>query len=215
LYGSVFAAIHPFLFSQEFAMKPEIEVKLTNLSNTFLLTFPVTMQKLGATLIHERCLYVRQTYSVPGKAPEQTRARLRQEYDGLYFTVKDVRDPSSPSGTFEGEMEKISLNMEDAQQMMLAIGLIPAAYQETYRTKFKLGKTIVTLDEWPGLRPYVEVEGSSEEVVFQVVEALGFTPVDTTLGSAAEVYLAELGIPKNNIWTTNLTFANPPTKWLG
>jgi len=71
----------------------------------------------------------------------------------------------------------------------------------------------VTIDTWPGLNPFVEVEAETEELVRKVSGELGFDFTKAGFGSIDIVYEKELGIPANIIIKLpEITFANPPKK---
>jgi adenylate cyclase class 2 len=52
----------------------------------------------------------------------------------------------------------------------------------------------VVLDEWPWLKPYIEIEGPSEAEVKDVVERLGLDWADGVFGDVMYVYAREYDI---------------------
>jgi adenylate cyclase class 2 len=71
----------------------------------------------------------------------------------------------------------------------------------------------VTIDTWPGLSPFIEIEGMDESVVRSVSEELGFNFDTAVFGSIDLVYEKEIGIPaKTIISLPEITFVNPPKK---
>jgi hypothetical protein len=68
------------------------------------------------------------------------------------------------------------------------------------------------IDEWPGLHPFVEIEGETEAVVREYTTLLGFHYEDGLFGAVDQIYLRELGIPCTvlNEKTPVITFDNPP-----
>jgi hypothetical protein len=71
----------------------------------------------------------------------------------------------------------------------------------------------VVIDEWPGLNPFIEIEGPSVAAVEQAAAALGFDMDDAVYGGVGKVYQTELGyVPEAvNNWPI-ISFANPPTR---
>ena len=81
------------------------------------------------------------------------------------------------------------------------------------REVWKRNGVEVTIDTWPGLNPFVEVEAQTEDTVREVSEELGFDFEKALFGSIDLVYQKELGIFAATINTLpEITFANPPKK---
>ncbi len=74
----------------------------------------------------------------------------------------------------------------------------------------------ITIDTWPGLEPFVEIEGPSEKAVCKVSSELGLDYAQALFGAVDVVYEKKLGIPPNviNMQTPEITFENPPKKYL-
>lgn len=74
----------------------------------------------------------------------------------------------------------------------------------------------ITIDTWPGLEPFVEIEGPSEEAVRKVSSELGLDYAQALFGAVDVVYEKKLGIPPEviNMNTPEITFENPPKKYL-
>jgi adenylate cyclase class 2 len=68
-------------------------------------------------------------------------------------------------------------------------GIKPKAYQENRRTDFLLGKVTISLDEWPKIPPYIEIEGPNEQSVLEVAKKLGYSKDDLTSLNTKKVYL--------------------------
>ena len=72
------------------------------------------------------------------------------------------------------------------------------------------------IDEWPGLRPFVEIEGETEALVRRYTELLRFSYDDGLFGAVDQIYLRELAIPCDilNEHTPTITFDNPPKQYV-
>ena len=71
----------------------------------------------------------------------------------------------------------------------------------------------VTIDTWPGLNPFVEIEGANEKIVREISNELGFNFEEAVFGSIDLVYEKEIGIPAETIIRLpEITFSNPPKK---
>lgn len=57
----------------------------------------------------------------------------------------------------------------------------------------------VTIDEWPFLEPFVEVEGSGELVVKEVAELLGFAWSNARFCAVGTLYAEKYHIAENDI----------------
>ena len=60
----------------------------------------------------------------------------------------------------------------------------------------KLDEVEITIDEWPFLNPFVEVEGNSEEGVGHVSKKLGFHWKDALFCAVGTLYETQYGIPE-------------------
>lgn len=54
------------------------------------------------------------------------------------------------------------------------MGLPYKPFQESKRETWEFEDEEIMLDEWPWLKPYIEVEGNSEVQVHKISEQLGF-----------------------------------------
>jgi adenylate cyclase, class 2 len=65
-------------------------------------------------------------------------------------------------------------NYQIGIEFLKTIGCEWKGYQETKRELWKLDNVEITIDEWPFLEPFVEVEGKSKQKVKTVSEKIGF-----------------------------------------
>ena len=74
------------------------------------------------------------------------------------------------------EVELTIQGFEVGRQLLEGLGFFHKNYQEKRRTSFRLWQEVaVDIDEWPGIPPYLEIEGASEREVLRAAEALGFS----------------------------------------
>jgi len=92
-----------------------------------------------------------------------------------------------------------------------SIGLQSRSYQETRRESWKLGDVEIELDEWPWVRPFIELEGPGEQSVKDAADKLGLDWADALHGSVEVVYLAEYDVTEQEVdeWP-EITFAPVP-----
>lgn len=153
----------------------------------------------------------RKTFDFSHIAPGQNKwGRVRQESNKITMAVKEVHG-SGINDTYEVEL---SVNNFDAAASFFEACNIPAkAFQENMREVWVRDGVEITIDTWPGLNPFVEIEGTDEKIVREISGELGFDFKKAVFGSIDTVYEKELGIPADTIIRLQeITFANPPKK---
>ena len=91
-------------------------------------------------------------------------ARIRQDGEELFLTVKEKRQ----KGAEIDERTEVNVpisNIEAAKNLLGKIGYVLKRNQEKYRTTYKIGDTLVELNQGPKGLPWAEVEGESQEEV--------------------------------------------------
>jgi len=153
----------------------------------------------------------RKTFDFSRVAPGRNKwGRVRQEADKITMTVKEVRG-SGINDTYE--IELVVNNFDTACDFFEACNIPAKAYQENMREVWKRDGVEVTIDTWPGLNPFVEIEAETEEVVRKISGELDFNFDEAVFGSIDIVYEKELGIPAATIIKLpEITFVNPPKK---
>lgn len=189
-------------------MSVEYEAVFTNISRE---TMHRRLKNIGAEIRRPQFLQRRLVFDLPkGNEIEGGWLRLRDEGDQVTLTLKVV------SGEAIGNrMEtSIEVNSFDTARLLLhSIGCVERAYQENRREVWSLGDAQVSLDEWPFLEPFIEVEGADEEVVRKACAALGMEYSMALFCTVDELYARRYGIPSTlvNKETSRLVFdqANP------
>jgi adenylate cyclase, class 2 len=164
----------------------------------------------GFQLKTPECTMRRKTFDLSSIAPGRNKwGRVRQEADRVTMTVKEVLG-SSINDTYEVE---ITVNDFDAATAFLEACNIPAkSLQENMREVWVRADIEVTIDTWPGLNPFVEIEGESEHMVRVAASELGFDFEESVFGGIDVVYEKELGIPPATLnRLPQIAFAVPPT----
>ena len=97
--------------------------------------------------------------------------RVRDEGNKITMSLKVV-----DGSAIENQKETmITVNdFGQAESLLTSIGCAKKAYQESKRELWLLDDVEITIDEWPFLEPFVEVEGASKEAVEAVCTKLGF-----------------------------------------
>lgn len=189
-------------------MKKEIEATFLSVDKD---SIRAKLKKAGFELKAPEYLMRRKTFDFSRVAPGRNKwGRVRQESDKVTMTVKEVRG-SGINDTYEVEL--IVNDFGTAASFFEACGIPAKAFQENMREVWVRNGVEVTIDTWPGLNPFVEIEGANEKIVRETSNELDFDFEKAVFGSIDLVYEKELGIPAETIIRLpEITFSNPPKK---
>ena len=163
-------------------MQTEIEVKFCDVDVDALREI---LARAGAVCEQPMRLMKRVIIEPEALARRDAFIRVRDEGHRTTLTYKQF-DETSLTGAKEIE---VTVSDFDATVALLGqVGLTHKSFQESRRETWKLGLVEVVIDEWPHLNPYIEIEGTSEDLVKQVAHTLGFEWSDAVFGSVTEVY---------------------------
>ena len=112
--------------------------------------------------------------------------RLRTNGEKTTLTIKDVTT-SKIDGTKELEIE-VS-DFEECNLILKELGYVAKGYQENRRIQYDLNGVEIDIDYWPKIPTYMEIEGTSEEAVYNTLESLGYSKDDCTTRDVEGVYL--------------------------
>ena len=100
------------------------------------------------------------------------------------------------AATFDGvqEWETVVDDFETTLTMLEKMGLKPKGYQENRRELYTLDGVKLSIDEWPGLKPLLEIEGHGKNEVYDMLGRLGLSSDKFTANGISQIYLDELGI---------------------
>ena len=174
-------------------MKIEYEATFTNVDKD------VARGKLraaGAVLRRPEFLQKRAVFNLPsGHEVKGAWARVRDEGDKVTMSLKIV------DGTAIADQKETCITVNDfaeAVALLKTLGCDEKAYQETKRELWDLDGVEVTIDEWPFLEPFVEVEGNSEESVKAASEKLGFEWAKAKFCAIGALYSEKYGFPESH-----------------
>src|SRR5258706_12923228 len=150
-------------------MEIEYEATFSNIDKTEVRT---RLKAAGAVLVRPEFLQRRVVFNMPaGLEDKEAWVRVRDEGDKVTMSYKKI------SGKAIEEQQEIMLVINDfdaGTELLEKLGCERKAFQESRRELWKLDGVDITIDEWPFLEPYVEVEGKDEASVRLVSEKLGF-----------------------------------------
>jgi len=153
------------------------------------------LQKIGAVLHKPNTTHKNIVFNLPeGREIKGGWMRVREESDRVTMSLKIV---DGEKITDQQEYFFIAENTEDACKFLTLLGGIKKAEQEKRREIWMLGQCEVTIDEWPFLEPFLEVEGKNEEMVQEAVELLGFEYDKCRVCAVDVLYREKYGISED------------------
>ena len=140
-------------------------------------------------------------------------ARVRDEGSKIVMTYKNYIDDTNIMGCKEVNLTVDSF--DEAVKFLQGCHLEEKARQETYRELWLLDGTEVTIDTWPWIPSYIEIEGPSEDAVWLVAEKLGFTKEEAHFGAVDHIYQHYYGVDMDivNNSTPVINFEIEPPEW--
>ncbi len=166
-------------------MKTEFEAKFLDVD------FEEVRKELaenGAILKNPMRTMKRAIIDSPAMKQNNAFIRVRDEGDKISLTYKQF-DNLSVDGAKEHEV--VVDDFRETVDLLSASGLILRSFQESRRETWKLQTAEIVLDEWPWLKPYIEIEADSEDAVSEMSKRLGFIWGDAVFGDVMAAYRAQ------------------------
>jgi adenylate cyclase class 2 len=187
-------------------MNTEIEIKFVNIDHEAIRK---RLTSLGATL--EQPMRTMRRVTIDNDLMKSKNAFLRIRDEGHRTTVTYKQfDSLSIDGA--KEIEITVSDFQSAIDLFNAAGIPHKSYQESKRETWKLDEVEIVLDEWPWLKPYIELEASSKEALQQAASLLGLDWEDGVYGDVMEAYKKQyphLG-PKDTVGNLDFVRFNDP-----
>ena len=139
------------------------------------------LTRQGGTLAAPRQLLRRCVFFIPA-SPYEDFIRLRDEGERVTLTYKRM----TTDGVLEEE-ERVQ-SFEVTRNLLQHMRLTFSSYQENFRTTYMLGQAMITLDEWPGIPPFLEIEAPDPTTLLQTAAWLDLDPQQGIVGSVGVVY---------------------------
>jgi adenylate cyclase class 2 len=186
----------------------ELEIKFLNINIEQIRTKLIS---IGAQLITSEYIMKRKTFDFSKISPNKNKwGRVRQEADKTTMTVKEIT-----GNTIEDVLETEIMvdDFNKACKIFEECGINSKSFQENKREEWEYKNTSITIDTWPGLPTFIEIESNSIDSIKQTSEKLGYDYNYGVFGSIDFVYEKILKIPKEEIIILpEITFQNPPIK---
>lgn len=191
-------------------MQTEVEAKFPDINPV---SFREKLKEVGAILVYPEVFMRRRNFDYPDKRLEKLGGwvRIRDEGDKITFTYKQLKDR-----TLHGtkEIEVVVDDFDKLGDLLNSIGLEAKAYQETKREKWKLGETEITIDTWPWVPTFVELEAPDEGSLKHTVETLGLDWNQAMHGSVETIYQMHYDFTEAEIDGWELITFIPEPDWL-
>ena len=147
------------------------------------------LKQLNAILV-EDVLQKRYIYDFKPVLPNKW-IRLRTNGTKTTLTIKNV-ESSNIDGTKEVEIEVSDFDITN--EILGELGYIPRSIQENKRIKYDLNGVEVDIDTWPRIPTYLEIEGTNEEEVYNILELLDIPKEKATSLDVQSIYEEVYGI---------------------
>lgn len=194
-------------------MVDEIEVKFLSID---IGDVRKRLKKAGAKLEQPMRLMHRAVMRFPNndwKTGEDAWLRVRDEGDKITLTYKRTTEHELAGA------KELEISVSDYQTsigIMLQLGLELQSEQESKRETWTLDGTEIVIDEWPWIKPYIEVEGPTKDVIMEVSKKLGFDwDKDAVFGSIILAYKNEYPLVEGERFAKlpKVAFDIPIPKW--
>jgi len=167
------------------------------------------LKACGAILRRPEYLQTRVTFNLPTTHPNpHAWVRVRNEGDKITLSFKKVDGRNIDN---QHEICLIVSDFDRAVDFLSALGCQRKSYQESKRELWQLLGTDITLDTWPWLETFVEIEGPNEPSVKQASRQLGFDYNQAKFCAVTDLYCAKynLSVDIINNQTPLIVFAGP------
>ncbi|MDE6285068.1 MAG: CYTH domain-containing protein, partial [Bacilli bacterium] len=120
--------------------------------------------------------------------------RLRTNGRKTTLTIKNI-ESDQLGGTKELEIEVD--DFDKTNQILEELGYKARLYQENKRQQYILNGIEIDIDSWPFVPDYLEIEGTNETEVYEMLELLGFSK-DVTFTYDVETIYEKYGHDLNS-----------------
>lgn len=192
--------------SEILKLDTELEVKFLDIDINSLMT---TLEKLWAELIKPHTMMKRVVYYRDWI--KWMSLRIRDEGEEITMTLKKIIDETKIDGV--KEVNIVISSFEDMILMFWILWILYKNYRQTARELWKYDDVKISIDEWPWLTPFVEIEWNSEEKVRKVANILWFDYSKWVFGVVSNVYRMKRWIHPDQLRDIDvITFDEHPWK---
>lgn len=147
--------------------------------------------------------------------PAHTNIRIRDEGNLVRMSLKTMADENGKLSD-QKELDVEVSDFEKTVEILETAGIKFNRRQETLREEWEYKGAQITIDTWPGLNPYSEIEADSEEKVKEIAEELVFDWNKKIITPAPEIFAKVYGMDIEDVLekTSYITFENNPFEGL-
>lgn len=146
--------------------------------------FVAKLKSLGAEMITDERLQKRYVYDF-NPINRNKWIRLRTNGEKTTLTIKEIQENSKMNAR---EMEIVVSDFETTNEMLEELGYTHRNYQENLRQVFMLDGVEISVDSWPLIPPYAELEGKDLESINKVMQKLGVSQDKITTLDVTSIY---------------------------
>jgi len=172
------------------------------------------LQRAGAKLERPEYFQKRVVFDTSIDSPH-TWIRVRDEGDKITMSYKEVTGDSIEN---QKEICLVVDNFDNAVELLTKAGCQRKAFQESKRELWTMDDADITIDTWPFLETFLEVEADSEEKVRKVCEKLELDYSQALFCAIGYLYMRKYGISSETVnkKTPLITFdmENPFEKYI-
>ncbi|MFA6198050.1 MAG: CYTH domain-containing protein [Patescibacteria group bacterium] len=188
-------------------MKTEIEAKFLDIDPGAIRN---TLKQIGARCVYSEQLQKRKIFDSPDHHMERVGGCVwvREENGKITLAYKQLNNR-----TLQGTKE-VSVRVDDfdrACEFLLDIGLVLRSYQETRREQWLYQSVEITIDTWPWIPTFLEIEAPTEVEVRKTAAALGLEWERALFGSVEIAYQQNYDVTEQEVdsWPS-ATFTDIP-----
>ena len=167
-------------------MKIEYEVRILNIDTDEWIKKVEEMGAIKKGVFHQK----RYVYDFQ-PAQKGRWIRLRSNGKESTLTIKEIKS-LRVDGT--KELEIVVSNFDDTNEILQKLGYKPRTYQENFRIEYTLNGVNFDFDKWPRIPVYLEIEGTSEQSVTEMIDKMGVNNLEVTTLDVDQVYQKKYGI---------------------
>lgn len=141
--------------------------------------------------------------------------RVRDEGTVVRLSAKiHAREGGSISDQKEAEVEVA--NYEETIEVLKHAGLVFNLHEESLREEWEYNGAQITIDTWPGLETYSEIEASSEIKVKETADKLELDWQRKIVTAVVEIFCRVYSLSEEDVLNklSNITFENNPFEGL-
>ena len=191
-------------------MKTEIEAKFIDIDSVII---RAELQKLGAALVFPEHLTRQKVFDFHDFRLDNDFSwlRLRDERGEITLTLKKW-EKEGVDGMKEIEFSVDSF--EEAELLLLAIGMRVKSNQVKRRELWKLNNIEFMIDTWPWIPTFIEIEAKSEPEVREAAIRLNLDWQNALFGGVARIYKHYFDIEYEEIDRCPEIAFSPVPEWL-